>query len=564
MKLINKFLCFLSVLVLFVPLLCFNVSAQSASLVESDIVCNYSKLSSMESKYKRSPYVRVADLYNHKVNNGEDIPFHFFDTSDPLGCLNAFTNSFGAYYSGFSDLTFDIGKNSDFYYVLYHGTSVQGSYGSGYGSVLIASSSPFHLVDGKYVSDSGDNIYILFLNYQSCSNDVYNFDSYNLSKYTFKYDSEHDTALKPYFSFQNHGSAYTTFVYSFSSVYSNIDDLSFPDGYEFSKVPGTESLSEQIDVSLTPEFGLDMDILNSSDDRFKFSVTNNTDKPIQFCVYIDEPGNDNSYLGDYVVNPAYTNALWNYKIDSYYYDIDITDNSKYLGFVVDNLISPVKCHGTIVWVYLDSGLTYSDYVYWKNVSLATGKYYNINFLACYVPDNLDIVSNIFDVELLSDPIILSDFNSELRNDHWWTIDFLSKVVISDKMNSYKLSYKDVSTIYQANFSLVSIPDYSSVSVGGNGIVSNGYKNDLSEFHDRDYTYNLDTGKESFISSGAFSNDFDMDNVSVDNVKSYITYCTDFFSLIKGTLSTFPNFIWVLIFFGLSAFVVVAIVKWIIS
>lgn len=552
MKVINKFLCFLSVFFLCVPLLCFNVSAVDSSELtyeEFFLSGGTGDLSGIEIlSVDDNKQVSVPDNYFGCPILNEK--FALFDITDSF---SRFRCSFSRIFYYFKDSNDD---NRDIYYIFRYGKRSDDFY---YMTCHI-SFSPMSLAsNNKIISDS--EVFVSYIEYKVLP--TAHSSTWTSSSVYLHGLSNRSTSSSTVLLCDDYVSVSSSIKFTdIQEVYSNC--ITEYNGNKVSERPKSSALKDNIEVKLSPEFGLDMDILNSSDDRFKFSVTNNTDKPIQFCVYIDEPGNDNSYLGDYVVNPAYTNALWNYKIDSYYYDIDITDNSKYLGFVVDNLISPVKCHGTIVWVYLDSGLTYSDYVYWKNVSLAIGKYYNINFLACYVPDNLDIVSNIFDVELLSDPIILSDFNSELRNDHWWTIDFLSKVDISDKMNSYKLSYEDVSTIYQAKFSLVSIPDYSSVSVGGNGIVSNGYKNDLSEFHEKDYSYNLDTGKEVFNSTGSFSNDFNMNDVSVDNVKNYISYCTDFFSLIKGTLSTFPEFIWVLIFFGLSAFVVIAIVKWIIS
>lgn len=568
MKVINKLVCFFSVLVLCLSFLCFNVSAQSASLVESDIVCNYSKLSSMESKYKSSPYVRVADLYNHKVNNGEDIPFHFFDTSDPLGCLNAFTNSFGAYYSGFTsfDVTFDIGKNSDFYYVLYHGTSVQGSYGSGYGSVLIASSSPFHLVDGKYVSDSGDNIYILFLNYQSCSNDVYNFDSYNLSKYTFKYDSEHNTALKPYFSFQNHGSAYTTYVYTFSSVYSNIDDLSFPDGYEFSKVPGTESLSEQIEVKLTPAFSIDMDRVfdqnTGQNDYFKLQVTNNSDSNIQFYCAIVDPGvktlyNDNGQVSDFAFNHSY----WNYIHDSEYYQMDSKVESKYLGFATTTTFYANKLAGNIFWIILKSGETFEDYIYWENVKIMPTTSYDFVCEACPTPN--DIVSDMFVSS--TDQLEKQFYMTGGSHSHWWTIS--EGVEVDQSVEQYALESSTICEVYRINFSVLTIPEFSNIVRGGNSKITSGWEDTQAQASNPYYKQNLMTGQIEGIENyqefkGKLSDvDVDLDNVGIDDIKGYITYSQSFFSLLKSVFQCFPA-LWIIIVFGLTAIIVIAIVRYV--
>lgn len=555
MKVINKLFCFFSVLVLCLSFLCFNVSAQSASLVESDIVCNYSKLSSMESKYKSSPYVRVADLYNHKVNNGEDIPFHFFDTSDPLGCLNAFTNSFGAYYSGFTsfDVTFDIEKNSDFYYVLYHGTSVQGSYGSGYGSVFIASSSPFHLVDGKYVSDSGDNIYILFLNYQSCSNDVYNFDSYNLSKYTFKYDSEHNTALKPYFSFQNHGTAYTTFVYTFSSVYSNIVDLSFPDGYEISKVPGTESLSEQIEVKLTPEFCLDMDRidpLTNQSDYFKLEITNNSDSAIQWCSGIYDPELVTADTMDIL-----SLSSWAYVCRTTYYDFTAKEDKGI--FRTTYTYSGTLKTGSFDYHYLEPGETFSDVIFWENININPNVIYHF-FVNAVKTDLKYATLNI------NPPV-----TEESSDMHSVTIieDTYYNTILEGASDFKKLDCN----IFNIEFSCLSMPAFTTTVRGGNSILNTSGNDRYKLYGNYETVSNID-GQDTKINKNytdpsILANTFnrsdvnvDIDSFSVDDVKSYITSCQSFFILIKEALLSFPAFIWALICFGLTGLIVIAVVK----
>ena len=56
-------------------------------------------------------------------------------------------------------------------------------------------------------------------------------------------------------------------------------------------------------------------------------------------------------------------------------------------------------------------------------------------------------------------------------------------------------------------------------------------------------------------------DIDFNNIGVDDVKGYIDYSQNFFKLIKMSFQTFPA-IWTLVVFGLTAIIVIAIIRYI--
>ncbi len=335
-------------------------------------------------------------------------------------------------------------------------------------------------------------------------------------------------------------------------------------------------LGNKIDVKFEPELKLNMDVLNEDDERVKFTVTNHSDKAVQFCMYIDGMDNEDEYFSltdagtgaiivdkeKYLKKFAYQKALWNYKRENYYYELDVHDNSKLLGISVANELVPTKVQGSTVWIYLKPNESYSDVIYWANVNLARGVKYRMNVKAFEVPDTLDIATNIiYDSNVITDRRYLEGVVNGGLNRKPWTMPFLSSIKANDKLSNYMLSPDDLATVYQKEISFVTIPEFTDTVIGGSGTLSNGYLNDIDEFSKYNYKKDLTTGVEEFGSSvSGGTQEIDIENVQKGDVISYLKYCVSFFVLLKAAFMCFPAYIWVMLYFGLTAVVVIGIVK----
>ncbi|MBQ7047049.1 MAG: hypothetical protein IJN85_04855, partial [Oscillospiraceae bacterium] len=136
---------------------------------------------------------------------------------------------------------------------------------------------------------------------------------------------------------------------------------------------------------------------------------------------------------------------------------------------------------------------------------------------------------------------------------------------------YALSLDDVRTCFCQPFSVKTIPEFTTEVSGGNSKITSGWSDTQAQAKNPYYRNDNATGNiipvdnySEFKGNSLNGFDYDINNASVDDVMGYLDYSKNFFSLIGATLNTFPTFIWGLIAFGLSAFVVIAIVKWIIT
>lgn len=382
---------------------------------------------------------------------------------------------------------------------------------------------------------------------------------------------------------------------------------------------------EDIDVKLTPEFGYDMDRVfdttTGRNDYFKLEVTNNSDTPIQFCASIVDGTFKDSYennsgssssgsFGDTTdsdstndsgtINPnsdhngynLIETSHWNYITQtSYYYPNYKLDD----GLLFDDIIISSEYRmGNYYFVYLKPGEHFEDCIYWENVNIVANHEYT--FVVQAFPSSLDYATDIFYYTLDNKKIypyitntvtaldfagvsFLEDFfgfdydEYEFGPDDIFSYAISSTVDISVNKAFYKyaLSLDDVRTCFCQPFSVKTIPEFTTEVSGGNSKITSGWSDTQAQANNPYYRNDNATGNiipvdnySEFKGNSLNGFDYDINNASVDDVMGYLDYSKNFFSLIGATLNTFPTFIWGLIAFGLSAFVVIAIVKWIIT
>lgn len=563
MKVINKLVCFLLVLVLCVPLLCFNVSAISYNTDDiSDYFWNlgdkgysdYIKSNSFLSNY---PYVFCDDyIHASSFDDYSNINRRFFDFSDIKQRFYTFLTRY-TYYNSIKGFNGNI--NDDFYYAFYSGQASYNSTLSDCG-VLVLSFSPFSLVsDGSssyFQSDTGDSIYLGYGYYTSSSDAIVinfndcgsNTSSSNGNNKRIYYNSDYSSTLNPYFTISG-----SSVIYTFDSFYSNIHNLSLPDSYTYSDIPGTSALKDNIEVKLTPAFGLDMDRIDSltnQSDYFKFEISNNSDSAIQWCAGIYDPELVTADTMD-ILNLS----SWAYVSRTTYYDFSVKEDKGI--FRTTYTYSGALKTGSFDYHYLQPGETFSDLIFWENINIKPNVIYH--FFVNAVKTDLKYAS------LNIDPPV----TEESSDMHSVTVieDTYFNTILEGASSFRKLDCN----IFNIDFSCLSMPAFTTTVRGGNSVL-NTSGNDRYKLYNNFETVSdingLDTKiNKNYTDPAILANTFnrsdvsvDIDSFSVDDVKSYITSCQSFFILIKEALLSFPAFIWALICFGLTGLIVIAVVK----
>lgn len=116
------------------------------------------------------------------------------------------------------------------------------------------------------------------------------------------------------------------------------------------------------------------------------------------------------------------------------------------------------------------------------------------------------------------------------------------------------------------FSVKSIPKFTTEIKGGNSKITSGWNDTVKQSTNPYYREDTRNGEIKAVNNYSEYNgnlpdvDVNIDNLSVDNIKSYVSYSQDFFKVIKSVLCVFPSWVWVLICFGLTGLIVIAIVK----
>lgn len=349
------------------------------------------------------------------------------------------------------------------------------------------------------------------------------------------------------------------------------------------------TLSDQIDVKLTPEFGLNMsreyDSVTGQKDYFKFEVTNNSEKTVQFCLSIKEKSVDieKAYDGQIVDGVFegvgdWENAKWNYITDTYYY----SDSVKQIKTIFDSFedfmnrfaLSDVDYlpedymryaelqKGNFYWMILKPGETYGDYVYWNNVNISEGKSYS--FICDAVPTLLDYPTDIFYYNETGFDELSPTYYAP--NDDMPTTSY--HLDIRNTLSGYSVNANDCYRVCNYVFSTYTMPTFSNTVTGGKSAITSGWNDTQAQSSNPYYIQNLITNE--IVPVGDYMEyagnmpsvdvDLDLDNLGIDDVKQYLTYSQGFFDILKIGLGVFPPFVWVIICFGLTAVIVVGIIK----
>ena len=448
--------------------------------------------------------------------------------------------------------------------------------------------------------DSNNNTFYCY-NYLF-SNNVFEFVNYDSTHNTIKFNKtlHKDVSLR-YPLLSNISVGYTktsgnqtSYIYSKSDfTYCGLNNIKSYSGYKSESlfcnfdikgldlfntdivaVNGFESVKPkdfktQIDVKLTPEFTLDMDRVfdknTGQNDYFKLEVTNNSDTNVQFCASITEKksedflkpigGNiiDNIFKIDY---EDWEDAYWNYIGDTQYYADCYKKTDKYLGIKHEYTRYAELRKGNFYWVLLKPGEKFEDFIYWENVKIKADEEYS--FIVDCLPTGLDYPTDVFYSMSLNTKIF--PFPEELesvRNDYYR----------DDTLEHYSLNFEECVRACNYVFSVESIPNFTTTVKGGNSKITSGWKDTVSQSTNPYYREDTRTGE--IIPVGNYQEfngnlpdvDIDIDNLSVDNVKDYIRYSQNFFTLVKSVFTFAPG-LWLLIVFGLTAIIIIAIVRYI--
>lgn len=602
MKVINKLVCFLFVFILCVPFFCFNVSAEDSTSYD------YSYLYGTDFSGKYSSFF-ISQL--KEVSNGP-----FLDGSSETGKPNLRksdywkedTNGLKTNYIGWVE------PNTSDYYVMDNNINnvLLLAFAQSQWGYWKDNSKPIYYYCYSYVYKESDiqiykNYEFYFSNspltFRSCTNSYCDYvklnsiDSCHVSVYTFLDELDGVSYPNAYagsglainstavcgtqitsgneicFKSGDYGqvmieeqyvnsSRESQFkcnlnCYSFISSFSNhdIDSSCFSSGTvdNVSDIASDKTLSDQIDVKLTPHFCLDMDRfdpLSNQTDYFKFEITNNSDSAIQWCAGIYDPE-----LVTVDTMDILSLSSWAYVCRSTYYDFSVKEDKGI--FRTTYTYSGTLKTGSFDSHYLEPGETFSDLIFWENINIKPNVIYH--FFVNAVKTDLNYAT------LNIDPPVTEESS-----------DIHSVTVIEDTYYNTILEgasdFKElVCNIYNIEFSCLSMPAFTTTVRGGNSVL-NTSGNDRYQLYNNYETVSdingLDTKiNKNYTDPAILANTFnrsdvsvDIDSFSVDDVKSYITSCQSFFILIKEALLSFPAFIWALICFGLTGLIVIAVVK----
>ncbi|MDY4579742.1 MAG: hypothetical protein SO471_17720 [Anaerobutyricum hallii] len=538
MKVINKILCFLSVLVLCVPLLCFNVSADSSDLTYEEFFLSggTGDLSGIEIlSVDENKQVSVPDNYFALTILNEKVAL--FDLTDSF---SRFRCSFSRIFYYFKDSNDD---NRDIYYIFRYGKRSDDYY---YMTCHI-SFSPMSLdSNNKIISDSEVFAsHIEFKDFPTAST-----CTWRSTKVYLQGGSNRSTSSSNVLLCSDYVNSNCTFS-DIQEVYSNC--ILEYNGNKVSERPKSSALKDNIEVKLTPDFGLDMDRidpLTNQSDYFKFEITNNSDSAIQWCAGIYDPELITADTMD-ILNLS----SWAYVSRTTYYDFSVKEDKGI--FRTTYTYSGVLKTGSFDYHYLQPGETFSDLIFWENINIKPNVIYH--FFVNAVKTDLNYSS------LNIDPPV----TEESSDMHSVTVieDTYYNTILEGASSFRKLDCN----IFNIEFSCLSMPAFTTTVRGGNSVL-NTSGNDRHKLYNNFETVSdingLDTKiNKNYTDPAILANSFnrsdvsvDIDSFSVDDVKSYITSCQSFFILIKEALLSFPAFIWALICFGLTGLIVIAVVK----
>lgn len=607
MKLFSKVLCILSVLVLCVPFFCLSVSADESS--EDEILPSYYGIDTFKANADGSGFKMKAEdidanglptffeqnaINISSLENQSNLPSPYYNidgnTYNLLDNYVLFTQALkqAVIYNNLKMNTTD-----EYYYITFFLGCINAENTMLYKRCYVyLSTKPFSFSSngsGEFVINGDLQYYgsAKVVEYHSSDRDYIGGRDFSGNKSQYlKYDS----SLNPIT-----GESLTEYPYQIvSKCYTNfnIDTSMFDSDENLVKGLGElkkESFDSAVSVTTEPKFTTDM--IRTSD-YFEFSVTNNYNVPVQWVAYIIDESYDYSEY-QYGEKADYSSGVYDYKVkdymahfefelggckwlylsDEYFYTFKSERDDFLWGVTQTYNYSLSKNHGSSYWHFLKKGETFSDRIYWENVGITADKEYSIRFRAIPVPETFECASLLFDKEwILNDPISYVEWHTNESNiadtyklDYeWYTFDV--EFILSDTLKNMYLDSDNVKFIYNSKFSIDDVPAYSSVTPNDSkSNTSSGFLNDKNTVFDANYKLNVETGEEEFIDlSVSNNNSFDVGDVSAEDVSEYLDFSEGFFSLLGTVFSYLPPFIWALIAFGLTAFIVIAIAKWIIT
>lgn len=571
MKVINKVVCFLSVFVLCVPFFFFNVSADTNSgSLDGDF--DTSLLSSLPdfdstdfSEYdldfcEQALKSILIPATSDEIKDYRKDPFYLpvsvtINGTSYLGVTKRCEQTVFLYALINALKQGSIVTTSPVYYFLHSFTYESSDY-LYYADNYIFSNTPFYfssydsthnyIIYGKSCFKNNAVFYPMLANVGVGYSTSNSGKSFIYSTDSFKYCGLNsiDSSITNY----HHKSLFCNFDIEGLDLFTS--DLPFSNGFSSVK---PKTLSDEVDVKLTPAFALDMDRidpLTNQSDYFKFEITNNSDSAIQWFAGIYDPQlitADTVYIDSI--------SAWGYVSRTTYYDFSCQEEKGI--FRTTYTYSGTLKTGSFDYHYLEPGETFTDVIYWENIKISPNVIYHF-FVNAVKTDLNHATLNI------APPVMeeSSDMHSvtKIEESYYNTI-----------LNVGSAFRTLESNIFNVEFSCLSMPAFTTTVRSGNSVVNTSgtdrykqYENyeTVSDINGLDTKVNKDFVDPSILANLNNKSDVnvDFDNVGLDDVKNYISYSQDFFNLIKSVLGTFPAFVWVLICFGLTGLIVIAIIK----
>ncbi|GEM_PF-7126000 len=562
-KIVNKIMCFVAVFVLCVPLLCFSVRAEDSLIVGNS-------LKSLETSLDNYYFDNDIDEHEELLNFSNV----YYKLTSPIRKysipFSKYNPLFSIYnFSGYKDINndyCDLKTLENLYYI---------SFSSGdsiftYKQCILYSDSPIFLIQNdSYITFTSSTNLCYGCFYFKKDYEYYELSAMKTSKGSssygdalfsdrlpIKYNTSVSSLKDCLFTIRCDHEDYSSITWD--NIYSNcgnIDTSLLPNVSDSNFRPFDSNLSDSIDVKLTPDFDYDMDRFDSTTNQneyFKFEITNNSSDSIQWlaCIY------DQSLLTS---DTMYIDSLsnWTYMCKESYYNSLVKEDKGVFRttWTYDGALNT----GSYYYHVLLPGESYSDIIYWENVKISANKIYTFSVNAFFTDLN-NPTENI-------NPVVTGE-SSDLHSVTKCTEDYFKTIL---NYNGSTDGYRTIeSCVFSKEFSVLTIPTFTTTVRNGNSI-PNGGSNDAYKQRQNYETQSNINGmntkiNKNYVDPTILANslndvDIDFNNIGVDDVKGYIDYSQDFFKLIKMSFQTFPA-IWTLVVFGLTAIIVIAIIRYI--
>lgn len=562
-KIVNKIMCFVAVFVLCVPLLCFSVRAEDSLIVGNS-------LKSLETSLDNYYFDNDIDEHEELLNFSNV----YYKLTSPIRKysipFSKYNPLFSIYnFSGYKDINndyCDLKTLENLYYISFSsGDSI-----STYKQCILYSDSPIFLIQNdSYITFTSSTNLCYGCFYFKKDYEYYELSAMKTSKGSssygdalfsdrlpIKYNTSVSSLKDCLFTIRCDYEDYSSITWD--NIYSNcgnIDTSLLPNVSDSNFRPFDSNLSDSIDVKLTPDFDYDMDRFDSTTNQneyFKFEITNNSSDSIQWlaCIY------DRSLLTS---DTMYIDSLsnWTYMCKESYYNSLVKEDKGVFRttWTYDGALNT----GSYYYHVLLPGESYSDIIYWENVKISANKIYTFSVNAFFTDLN-NPTENI-------NPVVTGE-SSDLHSVTKCTEDYFKTIL---NYNGSTDGYRTIeSCVFSKEFSVLTIPTFTTTVRNGNSI-PNGGSNDAYKQRQNYETQSNINGmntkiNKNYVDPTILANslndvDIDFNNIGVDDVKGYIDYSQDFFKLIKMSFQTFPA-IWTLVVFGLTAIIVIAIIRYI--